>query len=380
MSRVICPNCGTEMKVDDTSRFTMGMTVSKETKGDFVLEADVVRNNNLNKEKENKTMMNKRDLRMETLNKAGIDTSKFFDVKLPSGDTIKMTMNDQGIPVVVSDDILKQIYDDGFIDNGHLFRRWITAQTFSALNYKSWRTRDTGYDAYVRECYPYEYQFKMTIEEFRVLNKLEKKDPEAFEERRHFFTGRVGIALAEDYLAKLKEYIDKLPVRHCKRVPYKRIKGVDIFVEDLEKKVYMPVKLKIHRMKYADNYYEYWKDLKKFYEEMPVKLPGDTAKCKMWIDAFKGAAGYYSLQNLIRFSGCNIYYTVNKWGSPVNNNVYYGETTTTVYHAGVEADNFIKSKLDEYAGDGYKFMAMLKKCIKDNDFDFYKKMKEIYSE
>ena len=47
----------------------------------------------------------------------------------------------------------------------------------------------------------------MMLEEVRVLSKLETIDKETFEERSHFFTKDVVVAVMEDYLDKLKEYI-----------------------------------------------------------------------------------------------------------------------------------------------------------------------------
>ena len=32
-----------------------------------------------------------------------------------------------------------------------------------------------------------------------------------------------------------------------------------------------------------------------------MKLPHETPQCKAWIDAYKGAGAFYTMQNLIRF-------------------------------------------------------------------------------
>ena len=69
-TKLICPNCGTSMRLPEKSEIVMGMTLSKEAGGTHVLQADVIKNDNLNTIKlnkdENKTM-NSRDARMETL-------------------------------------------------------------------------------------------------------------------------------------------------------------------------------------------------------------------------------------------------------------------------------------------------------------------------
>lgn len=371
-TKLICPNCGTEMKLPEKSEVVMGATLSKETGGTHVLQADVIKNDNLNSTKlnkeENKTMMN-RDNRMETLNNAGINTSKFFNVTLPGGGTVRMTLNENGIPVVANDDvsddpILNQIIEDGYVKNTKLHRRWVMAQMFKMLNYHSWRNGGQGYDAYLKDNYGYMYQFDMMLEEIRVLSKLEDRDMESFNERSHFFTKEVVIATCTDYLEKLKANIDAQKPKNCKGVPYKRVKGQNIFVDDLHKKVYSPILRQINAIGRTKNYKEMYKELKKFNDSM-IKLSWDTKKCKAWIDAFKGSGSYYTLKNLVMYHTCNIY---DKTGYG-NNNVY----------AGTEAVNFIQSKLDEYKGDGWRYMAMLKKCIADNKFDFKSRMNEIYN-
>ena len=374
-TKLVCPNCGTEMKLPETSEIVMGMTLSKETGGTHVLQADVIKNDNLNTielNKEENKAMNNRESRMEVLKVNGVNVGKFFDVQLPNGGSIRMTLNEEGVPVVANeteeDPILNQIIEDGYVRNTKLHRRWVMAQMFRMLNYKSYWGNETGYDACLRNSYGYMYQFDMMLEEVRVLSKLEVRDKESFDERSHFFTKDVVIATCKDYLEKLRAHVNSLNNRKCKGVPYKRIKGKDIFVADLNKKVYEPIKRKIWRLEKVQNYTELYKELQKFVDAMWVNLPGQTAKCKVWIDAYKGSGAYYTLKNLVMYHNCKIYY---ESGSR-------NEKTTDVY-AGTEAVKFIQSKLDEYQGEGWRYFAMLKKCIADNNFDFNQKMQEIYN-
>jgi len=370
-TKLICPTCGTEMKLPETSEIVIGVTLSKETGGTHVLEADVVRNNNVNTTKlnkeENKTM-NARENRMETLKVNGVNVGKYFDVQLPGGGSVRMTLNDSGVPVVADDPILNQIIEDGYVKNTKLHRRWVMAQMFRMLNYEGYRMNrncsNSGYDACLRNSYGYMYQFSMMLEEIRVLSKLEDRDAESFNERSHFFTKDVVVATCTDYLEKLKENIDSQKSKNCKGVPYKKVKGQNIFEADLDKKVYIPILKKIYSINRAKNYKELYGALKAFNNDM-IKLPWNTPKCKDWIDAFKGSGSYYTLKNLVMYHNCNIY------------DVQHREAHR--YNAGTEAVNFIQSKLDEYKGEGWRYMAMLKKCIADNHFDFEQKMKEIYS-
>lgn len=42
--------------------------------------------------------------------------------------------------------------------------------------------------------------------------------------------------MAKDYIEKLKKRFDELKLRKCKGIPYKRINGQNIFVDDFVKK------------------------------------------------------------------------------------------------------------------------------------------------
>lgn len=374
-TKLICPTCGTEMKLPERSEVVTGITLSKETGGTHVLQADVVRNDNLNSTKLNKEenkAMNSRDARMETLKVNGVSVGKYFDVQLPGGGSVRMMLNESGVPVVANDDpILSQIIEDGYVRNTKLHRRWVMAQMFKMLNYQSYNGREHGYDACLRNRYGYMYQFDMMLEEVRVLSKLEDRDMESFNERSHFFTKDVVVTTCKDYLNKLKLDIAAQKPKNCKGVPYKRVKGQNIFVADLDKKVYSPITRKIWAIERVKNYKEMYRELKKFNDNM-INLSWNTPKCKVWIDAFKGSGAYFTLKNLVMFHSCKII---------DEQYVGYREPRkVTTYAAGIEATNFIKSKLDEYSGEGWRYMAMLRKCIADNEFSFEQRMKEIYND
>ena len=200
----------------------------------------------------------------------------------------------------------------------------------------------------------------MMFEEVKVLSKLEVKDKESFGERSHFFTKEVVIDVLNDYMVKLKQYVEKLPDYKCKGVPYKKIKGINIFNDDLNKKVYAPLGNHIQYVKYAKNYTEMYKIMQKFMRDM-VKLPYNTTKSKAWVDAFKGEGAYYTLKNLVMFHECGI--KVSKFDARFGSN-------------GMDV---LKSKLDEYKGEGWRMFALMNKVISDNGFDFQKRMQEVYN-
>ena len=314
-------------------------------------------------------MMNRNE-RMNQLNKAGVDTSKYFNINLPEGlkpgATISLVINEDGQPVIMHNTVQEQIIADGYVRNTKLHRRFVMAQMFSMLNYESYDGRETGFHACLRNMYGYQYTLDMMLEEVRVLSKLEVRDKESFEERSHFFTKEVIAIVLDDYLAKLEAYVNSLPNRNCKGVPYKRVKGVNIFVEDMNKRLYAPMRRNSYAVVRAKNYTEMYQALKNFMKNA-IKLPYDTPKCNVWIDTYKGEGAYYTLKNLVMFHDCVIY--AGKYGR-----FHYDQSANL---RGTDAVNHLKSKLDEYKNEGWRMFALTKKVIADNSFDFHKRMVEL---
>ena len=300
--------------------------------------------------------------RMKKMNDMGINTGKYFTVDLPEGlkpgSKITLSINENGeytvmnANVTANDPILESIIADGYVKNSKLHRRFVMAQMFHHLNYVSYDGKRKGYNDCIRYCYGYGYTIDMMIEEVRVLSKLETRDRETFLEREHFFDKKTCAKVLNDYLAELKKYVDKLPTKKCKGVPYKRVKSVNIFEADLEKKLYAPVAYYVRQVSTAKNYNEVYRTLCQFKRHM-VKLPYDTKKSAAWIDAFKGAGAYYTLKNLVMYHGCKIY---NDYGYPM-----YGEGSLPTAYVDV-----LKIKLDEYKGEYYRMFALMKKVIADN--------------
>ena len=316
-------------------------------------------------------MLNKKE-RMEKLNNAGVNTGKYFTLdvneSIPAGAKIHIVVDKDGnfVPEVVkeNDPIFNTIIEDGYVRNTKLHRRFVMAQMFHMLNYVSYDKRYSGYNDCLKRMYGYEYTLKMMMEEIRVLSKLEVRDRESFVERSYFFNKDVVVAVMEDYLEKLKAYVEALPDHNCKGLPYKRIKRMDVFNADLSKKIYAPVRAHIYSVKYAKNYTEIYRALERFMRSY-IKLPYDTPKSKVWIDTYKGEGAYYTLKNLVMFHNCKIY---NDYNFPM-----FGEGSTIGYV------KFLNSKLDEYKGEGWRMFALMKKVIADNNFDFKARMEEIYN-
>ena len=306
--------------------------------------------------------------RMEKMNNAGVSTGKFFTLNvtenIPAGAKIHVMVDDNGnyIPVTGGNDaIANQIIEDGYVRNTRLFRRFVMAQMFRALNSEHKYWEKNGYNNYIKKHYSFQYTFDMMLEEIVVLSKLESRDFESFVERSHFFTKDVVVKVMKDYVVKLEAYVDGLQTRHCKGVPYKRVKNNDVFVADLDKKIYKPLEYIISEMKRANSYEEMRKILVRFKRTM-IKLPYETEKSKAWFDAYKGEGAYYTLKNLVMYHDC---YIISDRAEKLT---------------GCKAVIYLNNKLDEYQGEGWRMFALMKKVIEDNKFDFNKRMKEIYGE
>jgi hypothetical protein len=303
-------------------------------------------------------MLNKNE-RMAKLTTMGVNTSKYFTIPLENGGTVSIVIDENGNPMRVKDDIANQIIEDGYVRNTKLHRRFVMAQMFQGLNYKSYDGRKTGYNEWVKR-HSLKYAFDMMLEEIRVLGKLEERDRETFVERAHFFTKDVIKKTMEDYVVELIKYVETLPVKNCKGVPYKRVKGKNIFVVDLDKKMYAPLRYDIHSIKYARSYNELYRIVSNFMRNMIV-LPYSTPKSKAWIDAYKGEGAFYTLKNLVMFHDCGII------------------TDRGVVVRGMDAVAYLNAKLVEYKGEGWRMFALMKKVIEDNGFDFKATMRRIYN-
>lgn len=286
------------------------------------------------------------NIKLNTKNSNQIDL-KLTDVK--PGDKITIKIDDDGNAVLnatETDEILDEIYANGYVKNTKLHRRWVMAQMFRALN------SSQGYTEYIKNHYGYNYSLKMMTEEVRVLGKLEKTDREAFEERAHFFTQVQIMNIINDYYNKLHDYVDNLPIKTCKGVPYKRVKGNNIFVEDLDKKVFKPAFNMIDTIFHAKSYNEIYNILNDFLKSY-VHLPDNTSKSQRWMDTYKGEGAYYTLKNLVMFHDCFIY-------DDITGKKLYKQDAVAV----------LNEKLDAYQGEGWRMFAFMKKVIKDNNFQF----------
>lgn len=277
---------------------------------------NVVMNNAEIKHSESKGKT-KAQLRIEALKAAGVDTSNYFTlgdeqvVKAVDGAIISVTDDIQLI-----DAISKQIAEGGYISNWSLFRRWVMAQMFRYLREMDEHGRNFNE---LLQQHGYEYQWQMLERELYAQMKMEKHgDKENLEMRQMWFDGTTASAMATDYIIKLQEYIEQNLIyrisahgtkkyKHtCKGNAYIRLQNKNIFVSDLQRKVYYPLDAMAKRMRYTSSLTELYKTVCEF-NRTRKRLLRDTKQANAFIDAYKGSGAYFTMRNLIMFHDAKFY-------------------------------------------------------------------------
>ena len=300
--------------------------------------------------------------RIEALKKAGVDVSELFAMQSADGLEFIASKRDGVISILEEDDpIFQAIIIQGTIPNRQLFRRWVMAQMFRII-YITTNThgayKPIGVSEVIRNM-GYEYQWKMLNNELYAQHKMmQNGDVDNFRDRNRWFNKRVVLDMAKDYIEKLKKRFEKLKLRKCKGVPYKRINGQNIFVDDFDKKVIKPLLFAVHKIQHAENTYELWHSVQEF-NKRRIKMHWDIPQNAAWLDAYKGSGAFFTMQNMIRFHNCVI---IDDNGKTLSKNASLA---------------FLNKKAKLYENrEGWRLIGMLKKTLDDNNIDVVAKMKE----
>lgn len=349
-TRVLCPECGAQFAIAKKG-FTTVATVIGEDSGLGTVYPATVGGTAPAK------LPEKAQERIEALRNAGVDVSHLFAMQgANGGDYIASNKDGQLAILDDNDPIFDQIISQGTVPNRRLFRRWVMAQMFHMMSETAYRSKEPLGVTEMIHRLGYEYQWKMLLNELYAQMKMESKDPESFIERNRWFNANVVAAMAQDYIVQLKARVDALKVRKCKGIPYKRICSRNIFVVDLQDKLYNPFSTATTRIRKAKNAAQLFDAAKKF-NDMRIKMSHDTLQSKSWVDAYKGSGAYFTMQNLIRFHNCTV---INEAGKRLNK---------------CQSLAFISAKAEEYKdGEGWRLLAVLKKMLSDNNIDIKKKM------
>lgn len=317
------------------------------------------------------TKKTKAQMRLEALKAAGVDVSKYFPlgddqlVKIENGAAVPVDMDDATI-----DAVGKKIVEGGYVNNWKLFRRWVMSQMFHML-------RDMEKDGKsfneVLQKKGYEYQWRMLENELYAQVKMsEHGDLDNVGARNRWFNGDVASDMATDYISKLRKYVDdnliynvkkdkdgneKKTYKHtCKGNPYVRLQNKDIFVSDLEKKVYTPLREIANEMAAVPTYKQIYDAVHKFNKNRK-HLEWNTKQADAFIDAYKGSGSYYTMRNLIMFHGARFL----KGGRKMSEAASLKE---------------LESKAKSYDGQGWRMLGVLKQLIKESGIDIQGKINE----
>ena len=317
------------------------------------------------------TKKTKAQMRLEALKAAGVDVSKYFPlgddqlIKIENGAAVPVDMDDATIY-----EVGKQIVEGGYVSNWKLFRRWVMSQMFHMLRDmdKNGRTFND-----VLQHKGYEYQWRMLENELYAQMKMAAHgDHENAGARNRWFGGFVAADMAYDYIKKLRKYVDnnliykvkkdahgnvKKTYKHtCKGNPYVRLQNDDIFVADLEKKVYAPLG-NLARKMYDSNTYKEVYDAVHEFNKKRKHLAWDTKQADAFITAYKGSGSYYTMRNLIMFHGARF----------MKNGRKMSETDSL---------KELESKANLYDEEGWRMLGVLKQLIKDNNISVQGKILE----
>lgn len=342
--KYICGNCGAETVVNEPTG-THAVTTDNSILKTVML--DMTSNKATNKE--TKEMVNaKYNERMEKLANAGFDVT-----------AMNKMFGDKGLEnfmdtFLKDDSVAKEIVEEGYVNNPHLHRRYITAQYYRLFG------EDGKWTERYNKQYAYSYQFSMLINEWEVIGKIyESGDTEYGDERASFFPITLGYNLIKNYEHKVEKHIR----RNYKKTTFKKYGemyklssayGYKGWVST--NKLFDDVIAKIDKHAYEFvtdpiSFKEAARRLRKFFKSNEyIPLPYDTQKCEFFTDAFKGAGAYYSLKNMFMNNGLHGF---DEDGNPLD------------YQQSLDD---LEEKRREYKNFGWRFLGYFRQVNELNKF------------
>ncbi len=351
----MCPQCGAEFAIADKEKTMVATIIGKDSGLGMVYPTVIGQDAPTQKTKLPKTAKE----RIDALRVAGVNVSNLFAMQGANGNECVASNKGGQLTILEDDDpIFKMIVSQGDVPNRRLFRRWVMAQMFHMMTCTDYHLGESLGVTKMIHRLGYEYQWKMLFRELHAQKAMEERDYENFADRNRWFNTEVVLAMAKDYVKKLQKHIESLRVKKCKGVHYKKIGGNNIFEVDIEAKIYRPLYAEIYNIQQAKNSIQLYNAAKKF-NDRRIKMPYDTPQCKEWVDAYKGAGAFFTIQNLVRFHNCIV---INDEGKRLNKQ---------------QSLALLLSKAKAYKhGEGWRLLALLKKILDDNNIDIKKKIAE----
>lgn len=350
-TKVVCPQCGAQFAIGEHTHVATGIVIGKDA-GLGTIHPTVV-----GQDKPAEPFPGKAIDRIDALRRAGVDVSNYFAIAGSAGSSFVMENKDGGIRVIEDDDpIYEAIRQQGTVPNRKLFRRWVMSKMFRMLYYEqafkgyslSKQIRSRGLA----------YSFRQMADEFYAQYNMQKNgDTENFNDRNFWFNEQVLAGAIAHYIDKLRDRVAELKVKHYQGKPYKRIGGKNVLLEDIEKTIFRPYRNLYNQAERTASVYKLHKIASQM-AKMDLYFKGDIGVSPAWVDAYKGAGAFFTLQNLIRFHGCTL---VDDGGVRLSKDESYA---------------YLQAKNMAYKGEGWRMIGLLRKALDDNNIDIKKKMAE----
>ncbi len=308
-------------------------------------------------------MMSKAEMRIAALKAKGIDTSCYFPM---GADEVVKIENGKAIPVEMMDEVEKKMVEGGYINHYTLFRRWVMSQMFRMLRKQV--DQRTSFTQLIQN-HGYEYSWRVVERELNAQAKMYKNgDSENYVARNRWFNNDIVADMMESYISRLQDHVEnKLMYRKnvkghdvykhtCKGNPYVRIGGKNVFVSDLEKKVFYPLRRLVREVSSTPDVAKAHAAIVKF-NRLRKKMQSDTKMDQFFINAYKGSGAYFTCKNLILFHGA----TFRDGGK------FLGQKKSLRY---------LEEKAQEYRTEGWRMMGVLKQLISDSGISISAKIDE----
>lgn len=354
-TKLTCPKCGTEFAIPSKTHIAIGIAIGKDA-GLGTIHPEVVGQDKPASEQPTK-LPSKADERIAALKEAGVDVSCFFSMKGADGGEYVGKMEDGKMSILADDDpVYEAILQGGDVYNWKLSRRWVMSQELHMLaregGMKYGMYKNSITDQIRRK--GYDYMWKQMEDELHAQMKMfAHSDADNYLDRSRWFNNKVLAAMIEDYRYQLHLHVKhNVKVQKCKGVPYKRICGENVFMEDIQKKVFEPIEKLTREANNARTPSGLYNVVCRF-NMIRKTRSWNPKQCAAWIDAYKGAGAFFTMQNLIRYHKCR----------------FEGMGKEASY-------SWLKAKASEYKDEGWRMVGLLRQFLKDNDIDIEKKMAE----
>lgn len=356
-TKVVCPKCGAQFAIAEKTHVATGVVIGKDA-GLGTIHPEVV-----GQDKPADKLPSKATDRIEALRAAGVDVSGFFAMTGANGGDFVGKNEDGKLTILADDDpIYDAILKGGDVYNPKLARRWVMAQMFHMLAGETtdkWGRIQNSITEQIR-CKGCDYMWKQLEDELYAQYKMAQHgDKENFEDRNRWFNKELVVAMLEDYRYQLHLHVKHhVKVQKCKGVPYKRVCDENVFVADIQKKVFAPIEELKASVAEENRPYWLYSYVRNFNRKMRKQRGWQPKQSSAWIDAYKGAGAFFTMQNMIRYHGCRFDDGLGKM---------CGKT---------ESYRVLKHYALEYEGEGWRMIGVLRKFLQDNNIDIKKKMAE----